>query len=207
MKNQKQILISLLFFAMAVSLGMPAGASPLRMDAYVISDEAAVISQLNNFFVASSGTTGEVLAIRDEITRILSDYGYHATAFSPKSPNLIVIMYNVTNEVRKIDIYTDESELATAAEMYKMFADTARTMYPDTRDMSTSSMVRRSKGSFPVQLVTIYAYILQNEYSIRKAWEGGAGSAEGTSADLPLLTAKALTAFPRPAPSSEAQAN
>jgi hypothetical protein len=202
-KNMKIKVVSLIALILLVALVLPVVAFT---DSYVISDEASGLSQLKHYFVASSGNTKEIMALRDEISRLLSDYGYQPAPFSPSRTNLIVVMYNVTNEVKNVDVYTDESQYVLAAETYKMFADTAKTMSPDARDVSKNSLVRRNKAVFPVELVTIYAYVLQNEYSIKKVWEGGAGSVEGTSADLLSLTVKALANFPRAVATGDAQA-
>lgn len=160
-------------------------------------DQDAGLDKVTDFFVALPSLTTEAQTVAAKIKKQLAGYGYRYQEFMGHSKDLIVIMFTVTNEVRQIDVYTDESGLAQTAEMYKMFVDTAQTFTPDIRDPSKNTLFRRQKVALPIESLTIQAYILKNKSLLKKVWEGSAGSVEGTSLSLPDLTAQVMANFPK----------
>jgi hypothetical protein len=146
--------------------------------------------------VVFPSTETERLVVKDNIVRILAQKGYLQKDIIKPEKKVIFITFSITNEVKQVEVDSDESGYNETALIYRDYYETWRVQSPQLTDPTGKTLIRRRQAPASVESVTIRGYAFNESNVLMEVWESAAASIEGTTETLPRLVSIALTNFP-----------
>ncbi|MDI6732248.1 MAG: hypothetical protein QME05_06790 [Candidatus Margulisbacteria bacterium] len=195
-------LLVIVFFVLAsVGFAMSQPSSQLPSldslsDTYAVFDKKAAFSSIQNFALGSPARSDDELEARQQIINDLTQLGYTYNDRIIPGSNQLIILFSLTNEVRSVNIYTDEKGYKQTALIYKDFYQEIGPFSSTLADPSFKGLTRKETVVRPVQAITIWVYYFSNVNSLKEVWESGASSLQGGKLGIDDLAQKALVKFP-----------